>query len=179
MMTDYYRSIDERPVFPSLTAAAITGTLQVPIDWPPMARMPEQLSRTGKGACSRTSRRRLTAPLRLRERFGHHDRRARGGTRGERQHQCRRLEARSRRHRNRALSLRWLAELFGYPADCGGLFVSGGTMANFSAVLTALRNCAEFDTTRKVCRARRATVGSSLHVGSRRTLFGDCASPTC
>jgi aromatic-L-amino-acid decarboxylase len=47
------------------------------------------------------------------------------------------------------LTVRWLAELFGYPADCGGLFVSGGTMANFSALLTALRNVADFDTTRE------------------------------
>jgi aromatic-L-amino-acid/L-tryptophan decarboxylase len=45
------------------------------------------------------------------------------------------------------LTLRWLAELFGYPADCGGVFVSGGTMANFAAVLTALRNIAGYDTT--------------------------------
>jgi aromatic-L-amino-acid decarboxylase len=45
------------------------------------------------------------------------------------------------------LTVRWLAELMGYPADCGGLFVSGGTMANFCAVLTALRNTADHDTT--------------------------------
>lgn len=45
------------------------------------------------------------------------------------------------------LSVRWLAELLGYPTDCGGLFVSGGTMANFTAILTALRNTADFDTT--------------------------------
>jgi aromatic-L-amino-acid/L-tryptophan decarboxylase len=38
------------------------------------------------------------------------------------------------------LTVRWLAELLGYPADCGGIFVSGATMANFSAMLTALRN---------------------------------------
>jgi glutamate/tyrosine decarboxylase-like PLP-dependent enzyme len=28
-------------------------------------------------------------------------------------------------------SVRWIAELLGYPADCGGLLVSGGNMANF------------------------------------------------
>ncbi len=45
------------------------------------------------------------------------------------------------------LTVRWLAELLGYPADCGGIFVSGATMANFSAILTALRNVAEYDST--------------------------------
>jgi hypothetical protein len=43
--------------------------------------------------------------------------------------------------------VRWLAELLGLPAGCGGLFPSGGTMGNFSAVLTALRNVADYDTT--------------------------------
>ena len=41
----------------------------------------------------------------------------------------------------------WLAELIGYPTDCWGHFVSGGTMANFTAILAALRNVAPFDTT--------------------------------
>lgn len=36
--------------------------------------------------------------------------------------------------------IRWIAELLGYPADAGGIFVSGGTMANFTALLTALRS---------------------------------------
>ncbi|MFQ6013374.1 MAG: pyridoxal phosphate-dependent decarboxylase family protein [Thermoplasmata archaeon] len=44
-------------------------------------------------------------------------------------------------------TIAWLAELIGYPADCGGHFVSGGTMANFTAILAALRNTASFDTT--------------------------------
>jgi glutamate/tyrosine decarboxylase-like PLP-dependent enzyme len=33
----------------------------------------------------------------------------------------------------------WLAELLGYPADCGGLLVSGGNMANFVGFLAARR----------------------------------------
>jgi glutamate/tyrosine decarboxylase-like PLP-dependent enzyme len=44
-------------------------------------------------------------------------------------------------------SIAWLAELIGYPTDCGGQFTSGGTMANFTALLTALRNKASYDTT--------------------------------
>jgi aromatic-L-amino-acid/L-tryptophan decarboxylase len=32
-----------------------------------------------------------------------------------------------------AQAVRWIAELIGYPRDCGGLFVSGGNMANFVA----------------------------------------------
>ncbi len=44
-------------------------------------------------------------------------------------------------------TISWLAELIGYPTDCGGLFASGGTMANFTALLTALRNGAPYDTT--------------------------------
>lgn len=34
----------------------------------------------------------------------------------------------------------WLAELIGYEPACGGLFVSGGTAANFTAMVAALRN---------------------------------------
>src|SRR5262249_9938264 len=34
-------------------------------------------------------------------------------------------------------TLRWIAELIGYPVDCGGLLVSGGNMANFVCFLAA------------------------------------------
>jgi aromatic-L-amino-acid decarboxylase len=34
-----------------------------------------------------------------------------------------------------AQTVRWIAEFIGYPADCGGLLVSGGNMANFVAFL--------------------------------------------
>jgi aromatic-L-amino-acid/L-tryptophan decarboxylase len=43
--------------------------------------------------------------------------------------------------------LRWIANFIGYPADTGGVLVSGGTMANFTALLTALRHVATFDST--------------------------------
>lgn len=38
-----------------------------------------------------------------------------------------------------AQTVRWLAELVGYPVGCGGLLVSGGSMANFVALLAARR----------------------------------------
>ncbi len=34
-------------------------------------------------------------------------------------------------------SVRWIAELIGYPVNCGGLLVSGGNMANFVCFLAA------------------------------------------
>src|SRR4030095_13300929 len=43
--------------------------------------------------------------------------------------------------------LRWIAEFIGYPTDTGGVLVSGGTMANFTALLTALRHIAPYDST--------------------------------
>ncbi len=36
-------------------------------------------------------------------------------------------------------TVRWIAELLGYPADCGGLLTSGGNMANFIGFLAARR----------------------------------------
>lgn len=38
-----------------------------------------------------------------------------------------------------AQTVRWVAELVGYPATCGGLLVSGGNMANFVCFLAARR----------------------------------------
>src|SRR3989454_3830110 len=46
-----------------------------------------------------------------------------------------------------AQCLRWIAEFVGYPKETGGILVSGGTMANFTAVLTALRHVAPYDST--------------------------------
>ena len=36
-----------------------------------------------------------------------------------------------------AQSIRWIAEMLNYPTDCGGLFVSGGNMANIVCFLAA------------------------------------------
>lgn len=44
-------------------------------------------------------------------------------------------------------TISWIAEMIHYPRQCGGLFTSGGTMANFTAIETALRNTAPYDTT--------------------------------
>ena len=43
--------------------------------------------------------------------------------------------------------LRWIARFVGYPEDTGGILVSGGTMANFTALLAALRHLAPYDST--------------------------------
>lgn len=44
-----------------------------------------------------------------------------------------------------AQTVRWVAELIGYPTDCGGLLVSGGNMANFVPLLAARRAAADWD----------------------------------
>jgi aromatic-L-amino-acid/L-tryptophan decarboxylase len=45
-------------------------------------------------------------------------------------------------------SVSWIADLIEYPNDCGGLFVGGGTVANLAAIIAALRNTADYDTTK-------------------------------
>src|SRR3954468_7808887 len=42
-------------------------------------------------------------------------------------------------------TVRWIAELLGYPTDCGGLLVSGGNMANIICFLAARRAKAPWD----------------------------------
>ncbi|GAB4565969.1 MAG: aminotransferase class I/II-fold pyridoxal phosphate-dependent enzyme [Haliangiales bacterium] len=39
----------------------------------------------------------------------------------------------------------WMAELLGYPAGCAGLFVSGGSMANFLGITAGVRARASWD----------------------------------
>ena len=66
-------------------------------------------------------------------------------------------------------SIRWLSELINYDPECGGLFTSGGTMANFTAIETALRNSAPYDTTAEGLQASdppgRFTLYMSDHEG--------------
>jgi len=38
-----------------------------------------------------------------------------------------------------ALAVRWMADLFGFPAEARGILTSGGSLSNFSAVVTARR----------------------------------------
>jgi aromatic-L-amino-acid decarboxylase len=44
-----------------------------------------------------------------------------------------------------AQSIRWIADLIGYPRNCGGILVSGGNMANFTCFLAARRTRASWD----------------------------------
>jgi aromatic-L-amino-acid/L-tryptophan decarboxylase len=44
-----------------------------------------------------------------------------------------------------AQTVRWIAEMLHYPVDCGGLFVSGGNMANFVCFLAARQAKAGWD----------------------------------
>ena len=43
-------------------------------------------------------------------------------------------------------TISWLAEMIGYDPDCGGLFTSGGQMANVTGILAGLRATADDDT---------------------------------
>ena len=52
-------------------------------------------------------------------------------------------------------AVRWIAELIGFPTDCGGLLVSGGNMANFVCFLAARAAKAPWDV-RKEGLAREA-----------------------
>ena len=44
-----------------------------------------------------------------------------------------------------AQTIRWIADMIGYPATCGGLLVSGGNMANFVGFLAARKAGASWD----------------------------------
>jgi aromatic-L-amino-acid decarboxylase len=61
-------------------------------------------------------------------------------------------------------AIRWIAELLGFPTACGGLFVSGGNMANFVGVLAARAAAAGWDV-----RAEGLARGSLVLYGSAET----------
>jgi aromatic-L-amino-acid/L-tryptophan decarboxylase len=44
-----------------------------------------------------------------------------------------------------AQTVRWIAEMIGYPTDCGGILVSGGNMGNFVGFLAARKAKATWD----------------------------------
>jgi len=58
--------------------------------------------------------------------------------------------------------VRWIAELIGYPADCGGLLASGGNMANFIGFIAARAAKASWDVRKEgASRDRRLLVYAS------------------
>ena len=57
-------------------------------------------------------------------------------------------------------TIRWIAELIGYPKRCGGVLVSGGNLANFVCFLAARRARASWD----VRRSGLGTEGAGLRV---------------
>jgi glutamate/tyrosine decarboxylase-like PLP-dependent enzyme len=52
-------------------------------------------------------------------------------------------------------TIAWIASMIGAPATSGGLFLSGGSIATFAALATALRSCTDID----VARAGVAALG--------------------
>ena len=78
-----------------------------------------------------------------------------------------------------AQTVRWIAEMLGYPVDCGGSLVSGGNMANFVGFVAARRAKATWDVRAagfagKEARRLRAYVSSETHTWIHKAtdLFG-------
>ena len=57
-----------------------------------------------------------------------------------------------------AQTIRWIAEMLNYPVDCGGLFVSGGNMANIVGFLAARQAKAGSDVRTKGMQGKRLRV---------------------
>src|SRR3954466_3797974 len=66
-------------------------------------------------------------------------------------------------------TVRWIAELIGYPDDCGGLLVSGGNMANFVCFMAARAAKAGWDV------RERGTVGDK---GQRLRVYASVETHT-
>lgn len=65
-------------------------------------------------------------------------------------------------------ALRWLADLAGYPADAGGVFVSGGSAANLSALVTAREaHLAKYRRTKRLAIAATREVHASARVAAK------------
>jgi aromatic-L-amino-acid/L-tryptophan decarboxylase len=78
-----------------------------------------------------------------------------------------------------AQTIRWIAQMIGYPTDCGGLLVSGGNMGNFVGFLAARKAKATWDvrtsgTMGKDSRQMRVYTSSETHNWIRKAtdLFG-------
>jgi glutamate/tyrosine decarboxylase-like PLP-dependent enzyme len=74
--------------------------------------------------------------------------------------------------------IRWIAELVGYPTDCGGILVSGGNMANFVGFLAGRREKTPWDVRTKGMagdgRVLRSYVSQATHTWIQKAadLFG-------
>ncbi len=66
-------------------------------------------------------------------------------------------------------TIRWLAELIGYSPECGGVFVSGGTMANVAALRTALVAKATWDIDADGVQARGGAGRMTVYMADHET----------
>lgn len=80
-------------------------------------------------------------------------------------------------------AVRWIAELVGYPLDCGGLLVSGGSMANYIGLLAARKAKTPWDVRAKGllagdCQALRLYASDQTHAWIEKAadMFGLGAS---
>jgi glutamate/tyrosine decarboxylase-like PLP-dependent enzyme len=76
-----------------------------------------------------------------------------------------------------AQTVRWIAELIGFPADCGGLMTSGGNAANFVGFLSARAARARWDVRRSGAggpKSLRCYVSTQTHTWVQKAadLFG-------
>jgi aromatic-L-amino-acid decarboxylase len=85
-----------------------------------------------------------------------------------------------------AQTVRWIAELIGYPVGCGGLMVSGGNMANFVCFLAARRakvdwNIRESGLCGDASRRLRIYASTSTHTWIQKAadLFGHGTDAIC
>ncbi len=76
-----------------------------------------------------------------------------------------------------AQSVRWLADLTGYPTDCGGLMVSGGTMANFLAFIAARHAIAPWNIRREGNGGDRPSL--TVYVSEKTHTWIDKAADVC
>ena len=81
-----------------------------------------------------------------------------------------------------AQTVRWIAELIGFPTDAGGLLVSGGNMANFVCFLAARAAKAGGTCARRACRRIgrrwRSTPRPKRTPGFRKPPISSASAPT-
>jgi aromatic-L-amino-acid/L-tryptophan decarboxylase len=74
-------------------------------------------------------------------------------------------------------TIRWIADLTGYQRDCGGLMVSGGTMANFLAFVAARRAIVPWDIRRSGSHGDRPFL--TVYVSKETHTWIDKAADVC